>query len=290
MGRQGIFRMAAWLCAAGLASWLAVACQKVELPSEEKEEKEQAEPGKEEDEGRPDGGDETDGGGEDGDSENVGYPDFPDVPYAPGTTQELNVEAFLAIYTRVNIDTTGYEARVSGYIVGACSRSVGKSYFSAEKIGEENLSSNILVADSKDVTDVTRCIPLELTDDGGMREAVNLVDHPENLGRRIGVFGLVQRYCNAVGLKDITFYQWLPDVPDEPDEEPDTPDDHPDEPDVPDENPDEEQPDEEPDVPDVPDTPDDEPEEGPDEEQPEEAKDTLAIDPKPEIVPGGRSV
>ena len=175
---------------------------------------------------------------------------------------------------------------MSGYIVGACSRSVGKSYFSAEKIGEENLSSNILVADSKDVTDVTRCIPLELTDDGGMREAVNLVDHPENLGRRIGVFGLVQRYCNAVGLKDITFYQWLPDVPDEPDEEPDTPDDHPDEPDVPDETPDEEQPDEEPDEPDVPDTPD----ENPDEEQPEEAKDTLAIDPKPEIVPGGRSV
>ena len=277
MGRQGIFRMAAWLCAAGLASWLAVSCQKVELPQEEEEEQEQADPGKEEDEGRPDGGDETDEGGD-----------------GEGTwVSAFSVDGLQAYFADVEKDDL-FPCAVVGYIVGYTSgNTMGNAVFGTDNAGE----TNILIADDRNETNPGRCVPVKLDADTEFRDELNLKMNPGIWGWRIYIEGYASRYFSVVGIKDVAGYEWVeepepsePDVPDEPDEEPDTPDDHPDEPDVPDENPDEEQPDEEPDVPDVPDTPDDEPEEGPDEEQPEEAKDTLAIDPKPEIVPGGRSV
>lgn len=274
MGRQGILRMAAWLCAAGLASWLAVSCQKVELPQEEEEEQEQADPGKEEDEGRPDGGEETDEGGE-----------------GEGTwVSAFSVAGLQAYFADVEKDDL-FPCAVVGYIVGYTSgNTMGNAVFGTDNAGE----TNILIADDRNETNPERCVPVKLDADTEFRDELNLKMNPGIWGWRIYIEGYASRYFSVVGIKDVAGYEWVeeepeppePDVPDKPDEEPDTPDDHPDEPDVPDETPDEEQPDEEPDQPDVPDTPD----ENPDEEQPEEVKDTLAIDPKPEIVPGGRSV
>lgn len=260
MKRKWMLRIAAGACILCLAGGMTVACQKVELPSEEEEGTGTADPEEEVPEGQEpvqDGGETS---GEDG------GPDNPQVPYGPGYEGLLTVGDFLAIYRDVNLDSTEYNAQVAGYIVGVCQRSLENAFFEAEAIRTSEVKSNLLIADDKDERDVSRCIPVELKSGSEVRYELNLIDHPELLGRRIHVIGVAMTYFGVPGLRNLfDDADVLPDGPDLP-EEPEEPD--------------------EPQEPEVP----EEPEEPEEPEIPEADRDTVGTDDTPEIIGGGRSI
>ena len=222
-------------------------CQKVDLPSEEGEDTEQ--PGQTGD--KPEGG--GHGAGGTGGTEE-------EVPLPPEYEGAWTVTGILSEYEGVDLDED-YEEMVVGYIVGACDRTMKNALFTADEIRAAGVSTNLLIADSKDERDASRCMPVELKKGTDVRDEANLVDHPEVLGCRIGLLGLVKTYFNVVGLRNVAYHEWLTNGGDV--EEPEEP--------------------EEPENPGKPEEPED-PEPGP------VQKDTIIIDLKPGHIEGGRSI
>ena len=127
-----------------------VACQKVELPTEEPEGTEQPNGGN---------GSQTTPGAD----ENP-LPEEVDVP---------TVSDIFSIYDGVDLEAD-YETWVAGYIVGSCTgTTISSASFSSEKAS----NSNILIADAPGVTDVDVCMPVELEKGSHLRDDLNLSDN-----------------------------------------------------------------------------------------------------------------
>lgn len=92
---------------------------------------------------------------------------------------------------------------VCGYIVGGDLSSTGKTV----KTTGIQKSTHLAMADRSSVTDKASCLAVELPS-GKVREALNLVDHPELIGRRICVKGkLVDKYFGTTGMKSTSDWQ-----------------------------------------------------------------------------------
>lgn len=94
-------------------------------------------------------------------------------------------------------------AYVKGYIVGCvdgASLSTGAAFEALS-----NVYSNVLIADSKDCTDVNLCAPIQLVSKSDIRAAVNLGDNPGNLGKEILIAGQITKYFGVMGIKQPTF-------------------------------------------------------------------------------------
>lgn len=92
---------------------------------------------------------------------------------------------------------------VYGYIVGGDLSSTKCSF-------EAPFSSrtNILLASKSGCRDKQSCLSVQLSK-GDIRDALNLVDHPENLGRRIYLKGdIVASYYGVEGLQGLSEYMW----------------------------------------------------------------------------------
>lgn len=92
---------------------------------------------------------------------------------------------------------------VTGYIVGGDLTSAGKS------VKTEGLTKNthLALADRSSVTDKAACLAVELPQ-GKLRDALNLVDHPGLIGRRVLLKGnLVEKYFGTVGMKGTSDYE-----------------------------------------------------------------------------------
>ena len=92
---------------------------------------------------------------------------------------------------------------VYGYIVGGDLSSAGKS------VKTEGISKNthIALADRSSITAKASCIAVELPK-GSVRDALNLVDHPELQGKRVYVKGnVVSSYFGTTGLKGTKEYR-----------------------------------------------------------------------------------
>ena len=100
---------------------------------------------------------------------------------------------------------TGTGAWITGYIVGTVT---DKSIQTDAEFGTANANAaNILLAATPDVTDYTKCVPVQLTNGSKTREALNLVNHPENLGKLVKVEGTFENYFGVPGLKSPTNYE-----------------------------------------------------------------------------------
>lgn len=112
---------------------------------------------------------------------------------------------------------------VRGYIVGY----VGGTSLSQAVFGlpEENPNTNMLLADTPDEQDISRCLIVELKKNNKAvpREELNLFDHPENYRRAIVVEGLVREYFKTTGLRDLYYYEWDDESPGGNDPAPDIP-------------------------------------------------------------------
>ena len=91
---------------------------------------------------------------------------------------------------------------VYGYIVGG-DLSASKASFTAPFSSR----TNILLAARAGTTDKGVCLSVQLQK-GAIRDALNLVDHPDNLGRAVRLQGdLVKAYYGIPGLQNLTDYR-----------------------------------------------------------------------------------
>lgn len=90
------------------------------------------------------------------------------------------------------------KAEVEGYIVGT--RNVFEGPFT--------VATNIQIADHPDEKALVKTLPVQLPI-GAIRNGLNLVDHPNLLGKKVRVTGSLESYFSVPGLKTPTSYEIL---------------------------------------------------------------------------------
>ena len=92
---------------------------------------------------------------------------------------------------------------VAGYIVGWADGNIASAQFNASAM----TASNVLIADSASETDASKCIVVALPK-GAIRKALNLMDNPSNLGKKVQITGRFAAYLGGHGLTAPTAYKW----------------------------------------------------------------------------------
>lgn len=102
---------------------------------------------------------------------------------------------------------------VTGYIVGWINTEGDNFKMDANTCTFNNkatLTSNILMAVSPDETNWENCVPVALS--GDARDALNLQNNPDNLGKQVTIKCNNERYfSNNGGIKSITLFNWGPE-------------------------------------------------------------------------------
>ena len=116
----------------------------------------------------------------------------PEYPGSDGKTQESAWDVATAAAH------PGDTAWVWGYIVGG-DLTTGSIKFDPpfEK------SSNLAIAASASEHERANCFSVELSK-AAIRSELNLVDHPDNLGKKVFLYGVVSTYFSLPGLKSVT--------------------------------------------------------------------------------------
>lgn len=100
-------------------------------------------------------------------------------------------------------------AWVKGYIVGGVKEGNDANVVDTPEDVEFGVSgirnSAILIAASKEETDYRKCLVIGFSNDSpAVRPLLNLVDHPENLGKEVVLLGTLKYAFGAPGMKTIT--------------------------------------------------------------------------------------
>ena len=105
--------------------------------------------------------------------------------------------------TQAKANSGATDVWVYGYIVGG-DLSSSKCSFDAPFTSR----TNIVLASKTSCRDKQACLSVQLSK-GDVRDALNLVDHPENLGRKVYLKGdIVASYYGVEGLQGISEYMW----------------------------------------------------------------------------------
>lgn len=92
---------------------------------------------------------------------------------------------------------------MKGYIVGWVD---GKTLSDGAKFnGTASANTNILIADAADETDLSKCMPVQLPT-GNVRTTLNLQDTPSNYKKEVILYGSLEKYFGAAGLKSVSEY------------------------------------------------------------------------------------
>ncbi len=136
--------------------------------------------------------------GDKGDDSGTTTPDVPTPPAGDGNgSADKPFDA-----NQVIAGATGSNVWVTGYIVGAVN---DKSISDAAFAGPFSLKTNILIAATAGETDVKKCVPVQLPA-GSVREALNLIDHEDLLGKQVTLKGNLEKYFGQPGLKSVSDY------------------------------------------------------------------------------------
>ena len=128
-----------------------------------------------------------DGGGSGGDTPSGSGDGTKNSPYSVSAAQAAG-------------DKTG--AYMKGYIVGFVS---GQVYADGATFSADGaVASNVLLAESANETDATKCMPIQLPT-GAVRTALNLKDNAGNLKKEVTLYGDLTKYFGQAGLKNVTF-------------------------------------------------------------------------------------
>ena len=95
-------------------------------------------------------------------------------------------------------------AWVHGYIVGAVKSGLTSVSSNADINWSApfDLTTNVVIADDVTCHEISQCIIINLPAGKPLRSEVNLVDHPDNLGKHLAVLGKLRRYFAQAGLRD----------------------------------------------------------------------------------------
>lgn len=94
---------------------------------------------------------------------------------------------------------------VKGYIVGWVDNS-NQTYADEKNCNfgvPATVNTNVLLATTPDETDYTKCCVVNLPNSNNIRATINLVDHPENLGKAVTVNGTIRKYFAIPGVRDL---------------------------------------------------------------------------------------
>lgn len=129
------------------------------------------------------------------------------TPPAPVETVGNGTEA--KPYTVADVlamnNTVPGTAWVTGYIVGSATGQSASETFSTGT-GENASASNIFIAASASETNYQNCIPVQLPV-GDIRTALNLKDNAANLGKKLEIYGSLEKYFGLPGVKTPTAYK-----------------------------------------------------------------------------------
>lgn len=90
---------------------------------------------------------------------------------------------------------------VTGYIAGCLNGAVSKPAWTSDS--ENMVKTNLILSDKESTEEVNDCVPVELPK-GDIRDAYNLVDHPEYFGQKAKVYGVITKYFGIAGVKTVT--------------------------------------------------------------------------------------
>ena len=145
----------------------------------------------------------------------------PDAPSTPSQGAGDGSEATPYNVSAVIDGATGSEVWVNGYIVGwveGASIDEG-AHFTVPA----SSASNILISDNPNAKSVEECVPVQLVSGSAARSALNLMDNPGNLGKKVSLKGNLTKYFGVSGVKETTEYKIdgnsggnTPVVPDSP--------------------------------------------------------------------------
>ncbi|MDD7318088.1 MAG: DUF6359 domain-containing protein [Prevotella sp.] len=165
----------------------------------EEEENKTVTPTGNEDNGEKGDGDKKDEGDKDEDKgkegEDKGDKDEDKGDDENGNGGEENDDRF-TVNQFITLDLTG-QRWVTGYIVGACTKSINNADFDPPF----NYPQAILLADSPTEKYKENVISVGLPSGSSARKQLNLVDNPQNYGRRISIFGERATYLGIIGIK-----------------------------------------------------------------------------------------
>jgi lipoprotein len=99
-----------------------------------------------------------------------------------------------------------YQIWVKGYIVGSCAKNI--KYITLEYPFRGK--SAILIADTKNEKDIKKMMAIKIGGYSEVQKELNLIDHPNNFGRKIKVFGYQGYFLNIHGMSSwSSSYEWL---------------------------------------------------------------------------------
>ena len=129
--------------------------------------------------------------------------DTPVTPPGP-TTGDGSKEKPYGVTEVIGLNNPGTQAWVEGYIVGSAP---GKSAdtFTTEA-GSTASNTNIFIAATPSETDYTKCVPVQLPA-GDVRTALSIQANPGNLGKKVKLYGSLEKYFGMPGVKTVTEYE-----------------------------------------------------------------------------------
>ena len=115
--------------------------------------------------------------------------------------------AALSLYADGKTPKAGY---VKGYVVGYCnSRSLTANTAVFGGITpNDNMPNNILIADSQDETDYTKCVAVQLPTDEFKRALAPFVDATVNLSaykRQVTLYGTIDKAFQVCGVTNLSY-------------------------------------------------------------------------------------
>ncbi len=133
-------------------------------------------------------------------------PEEPENPDAPTIgTKDIPYTVAEVVALKPSFTSTG-KVWVEGYIAGVyTSGSLNSAVFTTEGI---EAKTNLVLAPTAETTDYTICVPVQLPNNS-IRENLNLVDNPSNLGKKVLLYGNLTKYFGVCGLKDTSNYEFV---------------------------------------------------------------------------------
>ena len=129
----------------------------------------------------------------------------PDAPNTPGQGAGDGSEATPYNVSAVIDGATGSEVWVEGYIVGwVDGASIDEG---AHFTIPASSASNILISDNPNASSVAECVPVQLVSGSAARSALNLMDNPGNLGKKVSLKGNLTKYFGVSDVKETTEYK-----------------------------------------------------------------------------------
>ena len=123
-----------------------------------------------------------------------------DTPTPTGDTDGTEAKPYTV--TDAIAAGSGTSVFIKAYIVGWID---GKTLSDGAKFNADaTVATNIIIAGTPDVTDISKCMPVQLPS-GAVRSAVNLQDNAGNYKKEILMVGNIEKYFGATGVKSVSY-------------------------------------------------------------------------------------